>query len=299
MRRTRRSTALRTLLTASSVALIVAALPILGQETSPGVDIEWSEGPFTAVLGNNLAEVKVTEDFVFADAKATQAALKAWGNPTSGDELGMISPAAEDEDWVLIFEWSSVGYVKDEDKDEINAAKILKGISEGTEAANDARKEMGAAPLHVKGWIQEPRYNSATHNLEWALEAEEEGSGQRVANYNVRLLGRKGYMSATLVADPTSLEQTIPAAEAVLGGFQFQDGQRYADFRSGDKVAKYGLVALVAGGAGAAAMKLGLFAALGKFLAKGWKLLVVGIAGLGAMLKRLFGGRKAPSFDQP
>lgn len=296
----RRRTAAEYFLALSSLVLAFSAFPILAQDDAEeGPGISWTQGPFVAVLGDNLAEVKVAEGFVFANAEETQAALRAWGNPTSGDELGMISPASDDEDWVLIFEWSAVGYVKDEDKDEIDATKILKGISKGTEAANSERKKMGAAPLHVKGWIQEPRYDEQTHNLEWALEAEEEGSGNRVANYNVRLLGRKGYMSATLIEDPAKLEQTIPAAEAVLGGFHFQDGQRYADFRSGDKVAKYGLVALVAGGAGAAAMKLGLFAALGKFFAKAWKLVVVGVAALGAGIKKLFGGRKAPSFDQP
>jgi hypothetical protein len=36
------------------------------------------------------------------------------------------------------------------------------------------------------------------------------------------------------------------------------------------------------------AAKLGLFAALGKLLAKLWKLVIIGIAGLGAAIKRLF-----------
>jgi DNA-directed RNA polymerase beta' subunit len=46
------------------------------------------------------------------------------------------------------------------------------------------------------------------------------------------------------------------------------------------------LTALVAGGAGAIAAKTGL-------LAKAWKLILVGIAAVGAWLKKLFGGDKS------
>jgi uncharacterized membrane-anchored protein len=56
-------------------------------------------------------------------------------------------------------------------------------------------------------------------------------------------------------------------------------------------VAAYGITALVAG---VAAKKLGFFALIGAFLAKGAKLLIVAAgAGLFA-LRRLFTGRKTP-----
>ena len=49
----------------------------------------------------------------------------------------------------------------------------------------------------------------------------------------------------------------------------------------GDRVAEYGLTALVAGGVGAAAVKSGL---LGKI----WKALVFAVLAVGAALKRFF-----------
>ena len=61
-----------------------------------------------------------------------------------------------------------------------------------------------------------------------------------------------------------------------------------AEWVSGDKVAAYGLAALVAGGAGAAAVKVGLFASLAKVIAKGGKAIVLLLIGLGAGLKKLF-----------
>jgi len=70
--------------------------------------------------------------------------------------------------------------------------------------------------------------------------------------------------------------------DALLTGFEFSTGNRYAEFRQGDRIAAYGLTALVAGGVGAAAAKSGL-------LSKLWKLLVVGGLAALAAIKRVLG----------
>ena len=46
-----------------------------------------------------------------------------------------------------------------------------------------------------------------------------------------------------------------------MGAYSFKPGGLYAEFRAGDKIAKYGLTALVAGGVGAvdAAVKMVLY----------------------------------------
>jgi uncharacterized membrane-anchored protein len=77
-----------------------------------------------------------------------------------------------------------------------------------------------------------------------------------------------------------------------MKGFQFTAGEDYSSFRAGDKVAEYGLIALVAGGAGAVAAKTGLLSAVVVFFKKGAKLIVVGVAALAAFLKKLFSGKK-------
>ena len=65
-----------------------------------------------------------------------------------------------------------------------------------------------------------------------------------------------------------------------LKGYAFNPGRRYAEFTSGDKLAGYGLTALIAGGAGAAAVKTGAFKKLGKLIA-------VAFVGLVALIKKL------------
>ena len=259
--------------------LVLAPAVLFAQD-----EIPWILGPGTMNLGDQ-AEIYVDEGYLFADGETTKQIMQMMGNQVSGQEFGLIAPESEDKFWILIFEYDPVGYVNDDDKDDIDADAILKSISDGTEEANKYRVDQGFSPLHVVGWSEAPRYDTLTNNLVWAVTGKSE-DGDLSVNYNVRLLGRQGYMSATLVTDPSTLGADKIEVEQMLGGYQFKQGKSYAEFRDGDKLAGYGLTALIAGGAGAAAVKLGLF----KVLAKAWKLVVVGFLAVIAVLKRIVGG---------
>lgn len=267
----------------------VLAVSASAQE-SEGPAINWVPGPTKVEMGGGLATIEVPEGYLFADKAETKKIMALTGNPPSDQEIGLIAPADEAKSWLLIFEYSEVGYVKDDDKDEIDADAILASIREGTEAANKEREKMGSDPIEIVGWFEKPHYDSKSHNLVWAIEGKSKEDG--LVNYDVRLLGRRGYVSATLVTDPTALSADLPHVQSLLGGFSFSQGSRYAEWKAGDKVAEYGLTALVAGGVGAAAMKLGLFAQLGKFLAKGWKLIVIGFIALAGWVKKLMGKKQ-------
>jgi uncharacterized membrane-anchored protein len=190
------------------------------------------------------------------------------------------------EHWSVMFEFSDVGYVKDTDKDKLNADKLLADIKRGTAAANKERVRAGSSAIEVVGWEVPPKYDENTHNLEWAVRAT--CDGQPLLNYNTRLLGRKGVMEVVLIVEPDKLPATLPTFRSLLDAYSFQTGQTYAEYRSGDRVAKYGLAALVVGGAAVGAAKLGLFAWLAVFLKKGWKLVVVAVAAVAAFFKKLF-----------
>src|SRR5580765_267027 len=177
-------------------------------------NITWTKGPAKAEL-KSLAEVQVPEGFVFTGAKGTQKLLEKMGNPTSGSELGFLAPTSLV--WFVVFEFADVGYVKDDDKDKLDADKLLKSIKEGTEAANKHREKMGVAPLHITGWEIPPRYNEQSHNLEWAIRGESEG--EPLVNWNTRLLGRRGVMEVKLVVDPAQLKATMPTYAKLLADF--------------------------------------------------------------------------------
>jgi uncharacterized membrane-anchored protein len=263
--------------------LLYASLSFSAQGTAP----RWISGPKKVDLGQDVAQLDVKQEYLFADASETRRLLESMGNTTDGTEVGLVVPTAQDQDWMMVFEWAAEGYIKDDDKNKIDKNAILKSYQEGTEQANENRRKKGLPGMHVVGWFEEPHYDEATHNLVWALLAKNDDNTQTV-NYNMRLLGREGYMSVTLIDEPRRLAQSKPYVKTVLGGFAYKSGKTYAEFRAGDKVAKYGLAALVAGGGAAAAAKLGLFGALAKVFAKAGKALIVGFVAVVAFLRKAF-----------
>lgn len=276
---------------ASAALLLTLTAPALAAQVD-GDELPWIVGPTTVTLGKEIAQLEVGADYIFADADLTRQLLEWMGNPTGDTEVGLLAPADSLQNWFLVFEYFPVGYVKDDEAEEIVPANLLRSIREGTEAANEMRAEMGAPAIHVVGWSEEPHYDPETNNLVWGILGRDE-LGNEVINHNVRLLGRGGYMSVTLVEEPKLIAAAMPRVEAVMAGFAFEPGKRYAEWVPGDKVAPYGIAALVTG---VAAAKLGLFAVIGKFLGKAWKLVVAGVAALGLAIKKtwraIFGGKE-------
>ena len=278
--------AVKTALVSLAVALSLAMsfTPAAGQDSEPP-SLAWQPGPATAPIGSSLAEIDVPEGFVYLDGQNTAKFMELIGNPVSGSEKATVASASDDESWFVVFEWDPIGWVDDSEKEDLDADSLLESIKEGTEAANEERRKRGWQTLEILGWYERPKYDEVTNNLTWAIEGQ---SGEdRVLNRNIKLLGRRGVMTATLVASPEELSRVSPITDELLANYRFQEGNRYAEFIPGkDTVAKYGLTALIAGGAGAALVKSGL-------LARFWKLLVLAAVGVAVWLRRLFGGKAA------
>jgi len=284
----------------SSFFLVVLTLTMLFMNKpvySQDLNINWVEGPQLVTLGNNIANLQLTENYVFAGAEDTKELMQAIGNPPSKAEVGIVMPKDENQDYYVVFEYFPVGYIKDDEKNDLDSARILKTIKRGTANANKERKEMGFSPLEIVGWYEEPHYDPISHNLAWAILAESEGD--QIVNYEVRILGRQGYVSSVLVAPPETLSSLKPELSKLVGGFSYTEGKKYEQFIQGDKVAEYGLTALVAGGATAVAMKSGFF----KVLAKAGKAIVLAViaflAAIGKFLKRIFGYGDAEELRNP
>jgi len=236
------------------------------------------------------AEVKVPPGFRFLPYQDTAKLLVMAGNRSSGRELGLIQHT--EDKWWVVFEFDDVGYVKDDEKDKLNADKLLTTIKKGTEEGNKYRAEQGVPPMTILGWHVKPNYNDETKNLEWSILAESEG--KKFVNYNVRLLGRKGVTEITLVDDLVSVEASLMDFRQLIKDFSYKTGESYAEFKKGDQIAKYGLGALVVGGAAAVAYKVGLLGTLALFFKKAWKLVILGVIAVVAFFKRLIVGKPAP-----
>jgi len=242
--------------------------------------VSWQKGPSVGDLGGN-AQVKVPQGYVFAGSADTRTIMEANHNPITGREMGFVAPAGED--WFAVFEFDDVGYIKDDEKDSLDASALLSSIRKGTEEGNQERIKRGWPTMTILGWETPPRYNEITHNLEWAIRATSEGSP--VVNHNTRLLGRGGVMEVTLVTNPATLNETLPKFKTMLEGFEFKEGHKYAQFRAGDLTAAYGLTGLIVGGGTAALVKTGAF----KWI---WKALVAGAAAVAALFKKIFSRNK-------
>jgi len=250
--------------------------------------LEWTEGPKKFPIGR-LAQVDVPQGYRATGAPGTRILLEVMGNRPDDRTLATLMPS-DTVAWFVLFTFDDVGYVPDDESDELDANGLLDALKQANTEANAYRKSHGQPELKIVGWERKPVYNKATQSLEWAVRASSEG--EPVVNFNVRMLGRSGVMSANLVIDPAELEATLPTFRKLLTGFSYTQGNSYGEYRKGDKLAEYGLTGLIAGGALAVAAKSGL---LGKL----WKFLLIGLVGLAGFLKKLFGGKKGGERPTP
>jgi uncharacterized membrane-anchored protein len=268
---------------------------------SPLSEIEWAVGPVAGKLGT-VAQVSVPASCRFTDARGAKKFMELTQNPASGDEQGVLlctDSARDSSMWFVVFTFDKSGFVKDDEKTSLDAAAILETLKRGTNDGNEERRSRGWPELEVTGWEKAPYYDTASNNLTWATRVRQKGSNEESVNHSVRLLGREGVMNVDLVADHTQFASAVTDFNNILTSYAYTPGHRYAEWRSGDKVAEYGLTALIAGGAGAAAVKLGLFGKLWKLIVVAFlalkKLLIVAAVAVAGFFKRLFSKRKTPA----
>jgi uncharacterized membrane-anchored protein len=221
--------------------------------------LDWNLGPAQGGIAG-VATVTVPKGSAFLGSAGTRRFLELQGNLGSD---GGYTFAPTDISWFAVFSFDPSGYVSDDEK--IDPDALLEILKKNNVEGNEERKRRGLETLVLEDWYVVPHYDVQTKRLEWGTKLRHPSGGVTV-NYSIRLLGRAGVMSAVLVSDPASLDKDIKSFKAALAGFDFIQGQKYSEFRSGDKVAEYGLAALIVGGAAAVAVKSGAFKALGKFL---------------------------------
>ncbi len=252
----------------------------------------------TIVLPGKIATLQLPANFRYLPPEDASRLLAAWGNPPDAKTLGMIVPSEpsvmSNGGWAVVVTYDKDGHIKDDDADSINYDKLLKEMQESIAEGNAERKKQGYAGMELRGWAERPSYDKASHKMYWAKQIRFDDSPQDTLNYNVRVLGREGVLVLNAVADAGQIEQIKTDMRTVTGFTDFTDGNRYADFDSKtDKVAEYGLAALVAGGVAA---KLGLFGKLFALLLAFKKIIFVAVAAVGAGIFKHFKGKdEAPT----
>jgi uncharacterized membrane-anchored protein len=240
---------------------------------------------------------------------AVQAAryLRALGNIVDDKQLvGLIVPTTPNSNWVAMVSAKQDGYIRDDDARDWNIDKLLGVLQQSTEKANAGRRERGLAELEVTRWAEPPAYDTSTHRLVWAAvvhrKAQGADTGADSVSYQTLVLGRQGLLSLVIAGRLTQLATMKPVATGLLADIEFHPGKRYEDFSAAtDRVAKYGLAALIVG---VAAKKIGLLALAAAMVVKFLKVGLLAVAGAAAAFKRFFKrgakpGAAAPGDRQP
>ncbi|HEY6864151.1 MAG TPA: DUF2167 domain-containing protein [Burkholderiales bacterium] len=276
------------------LCVLAAALPVASRGQDPQEEIRAALEAAQKAQVAGPSEVKLLDQAVlklpaghvyFPPAEAGRL-LQAMGNRTGDDLLGAIFP--DRFNWFIVMRQVKSGYVKDDDARDWNSDELLQSLKKGTAASNQDRRSRHIPEIEVIGWVEPPAYDAGTHRLVWSAQSRELGEpdgAERGVNYNTYALGRDGYISMNLVTGMNSIEAQKPVARQMLAALEYNPGKRYADFDSStDRVAEFGLLALIGG---VAAKKLGLLALIAAFAVKFAKVIGIAVLGLAAVAAKL------------
>ena len=104
----------------------VPTKPQTREEALQRAGVKLLAGPATVALGKT-AELKLPEKYHFIGPESLDLFYKLTQNMRSGTEVGVVLAPG----YMLYFDYDDVGYVKDEDKDKLDADKLLKSMTEG------------------------------------------------------------------------------------------------------------------------------------------------------------------------
>lgn len=251
-------------------------------------------------IKSGLATLNVPPAFKYLNTKDAKTVLvNLWGNPPeqADDVIGLLMPAdttpLDSNCWAVTVSYDDDGHVPDNDASKINYNDLLKQMQQSVREANQERTKKGYPSVELVGWAAPPRYDAATHKLYWAKEIKFEGEPEDTLNYDIRILGRRGVLDLDAVAGINQLSEIEKRTPDILDMVNFDQGNRYADFDPKvDKVAKYGIAALVAGGVAGVAAKLGLFKLIWVFILAAKKFIIIAFAAVAAFFRKLFKSRK-------
>lgn len=224
-----------------------------------------------------------SQKYTFLNPADTDKFLVINGNPPKGSANTI---ASTESDWFAILSFSPEGLIKDDEK--IDAQTLLVSLKEASAAEGENRRKAGYSPLSVIGWAIPPRYDNENKRLEWATLVRDETDQTILANVSTKILGRSGFTNVTLVTGSAeTVEKDLADFKLAMANFNYVSGEKYSDWKQGDKVAAYGLGALVLGGAAAVATSKGGFKAIGLAI-------LAGLAALWGVVKNLVNRKKTP-----
>ncbi len=236
-------------------------------------------------LSNGIGSITIPKGFKYLNQnQAERVLVELWGNPKNENiSLGMFLPENQgvmsQKGYVFNIQYDEIGYVKDDDADDIDYDDLLEQMKKDAEEENKTRIKDGYEPINIVGWAATPFYDKDKKILHWAKTIKFGKDPINTLNYNVRILGRKGVLVLNAIATESDLTLVQKDIHNVLDIVQFNDGYQYEDFDSSvDEVAAWTIGGLVAG---KVLTKLGIFAIIAKF----GKVIVLALLGFFGVFK--------------
>lgn len=279
------------------LALTALALcPLVAlQQAEPGRMLDFQTGRVD--VAGDLATIDLPEGWAYLQAADARFVVEdLWGNPPDPSVVGFVAPPGagedgEDGNWGIVVSYEHDGHVEDSDAASIDFDELLETMQADSREQAEQLESRGYPSAKLLAWAEPPHYDAAEKKLYWAKRLRFSDSVEETLNYDVRILGREGVLVLTAVAGVDALDEVAGGCRSILGSTEFNAGHRYEDFEPGsDRLAAYGISGLIAG---KVLLKAGLFAKLGLVLAKGWKAVLLVLAGGGALIKRVGGRGKA------
>lgn len=269
--------------------------------------LSWVHGPATVRLYGG-AEFDVPTGYKALSSPDANDFIALEGNPRPTIQEYIITPDINQDTWFAVVEYNNAGHV--DDSGQINADALLNSQQISNENDLKERASQGLPPLRLIGWQLQPDYDPLSHRLEWSFRYQ--ANNGLVVNLNTRILTRLGFYRALLVTMPETFSHDTAEFNSVLNSLKVDTSNQYSDYRSGDKLAEYGLAGLIGGGAVAVAAKTGILAAVFAGVAKIFGALglkTIGVAIFGAIIavfaaiknlfKRIFSMGNKNSDDKP
>ena len=245
---------------------------------------------------SNGAEVVLPEGYVYYDAQSGNKILQDWGNPpstTSGPQAfqGLIFSGKYtlmgEPGLTISVDSNTMGFISDEDADDYDYDDILESLQESAEASNEARKQQGYSTIKIIGWAAKPSYDKQSKKLYFAKELQFDGSSEHTLNYDIHVLGRRGFVKLSFIGGMSDLSYVEKERSEILTAVNYKKGYKYSEFKEGDKVAESDFGSLLTGGN--IAIAGGILAVLLKFK----KLLIIGVLAIGAFIGKIFKRQEA------
>ena len=228
--------------------------------------------------------LSVPDGFVFLDSQSTKHLLvDYWDNPQEKLDgvLGAMVKADAgifyNVETAYVVSYDNCGYVSDEDAASIDYNALLKDMQDGVK--EEYKNNPSGQKWELLGWGWQPTYDNQKKVLAWSKHYRIDGEYE-VINYDVRVLGKAGFVVITAVASPEAKGQLMADNAAIINSVNYNDGFRYSDFNPDtDHVAEWTIGGLIAGKVLA---KAGVWAILAKFS----KIIIIAVIGFFAAFRK-------------